>query len=206
MNRTRTAPRPALGPVALALAALALAAAADIAVRVAQTTAAGNGGTLTELYAMVGAVPAGTPAGGVELRGAFATAAASETTFTVGNVTYTLTLVFYDAGGGELSQYGPAAVRMRVTARARSFYRLAHLAVADVRVLKSREFNPWPLSGTATWAVHAERLRSNNRADVEAAFDAVVVRTCNGTQYPEVTVDGTYRYRMNLNSGAIVRL
>ena len=234
-------------------------AADDIAVQVAQTMAAGNGGTVTELFAMAAAVPAAT-AGGSLLRGAFGTAAAAaETTFTAGNVTYSFAWAFYDAEGAELPEYGPAAVRMRVTSRAaggivtprfeatlghagltdvtgvapaadtlefdgaaddtvqtrftsldglrdRYCFWLAHLAHADVRLLKDREVNPWPLSGTATWAVHAERLRSNDRADVEAAYDALVVVTFNGTQYPEVTVDGAFRYRMNLNSGEIVRL
>jgi len=274
MSRIRTPWIPAAALAALALAAagcgsdsptapasgLTQATADDVAVQVAQTMAAGNGGTMTEMYAMAGAVPSAAPTGGIGLRGAFGTASAlSETTFTVGNVTYTFTRAFYDADGVELPEYGPAAVRLRVTSRAgggivtpqfeatlghagltdvtgiapladtlefdgagddtvqtrftsldglrtRYFYWLAHLAYADVRLLKDRDSNPWPLSGTATWALRAERLRSGSRADVEATFDALVVVTFNGTQYPEVAVNGTYRYRMNLNTGQVARI
>jgi hypothetical protein len=240
--------------------AVTQATADDVALQVAQTMAAGNGGTMTELFAMAAAVPSGAAASGLGLRGAFGTAgAASETTFTVGNVTYTFTRAFYDADGVELAEYGPAAVRLRVTSRAaggitglqfaatlghagltdvtgiapsadtlgfdgaaddtvqtqftsldglhtRHFSWLAHLAYADVRLLKARDVNPWPLSGTATWAVHAERLRAGARGDVEAVFDALVVVAFDGTQYPEVTVNGTYRYRVNLNTGQVARL
>ena len=271
MSRTPSALALAAGLVALAAAVagcggdsptapgVTQTAADDIAVQVAQTMAIGNGGTVTELFAMAAAVPA-AGAGGSLLRGAFGTAgAAAETTFTAGNVTYSFAWTFYDAGGAELPEYGPTAARMRVTSRAaggivtpqfeaalghagltdvtgvgpladtlrfdgaaddtvqasftaldgqrgRHFYWRAHLVHDAVRLLKDREVNPWPLSGTATWAVHAERLRSGDRADVEAAYDALVVVTFNGTQYPEVTVDGAFRYRMNLNSGQVARL
>ena len=44
--------------------------------------------------------------------------AAAETTFTAGSINYTVTRAFYDAGGNELSDYGPTATKLRITATA----------------------------------------------------------------------------------------
>ena len=65
--------------------------------------------------------------------------------------------------------------------------------------------NGWPLSGTVTYVVSADRLRSNNRADVEAHFDATVVVTFDGTSQPLIVVNGAWRYRWNMVTGAITR-
>jgi hypothetical protein len=92
------------------------------------------------------------------------------------------------------------------TARTRYLYWNSALTHADVKLLKDRVANPWPLSGTTTWAIVADRLRSNNRMDVEAHLNATVVVVYNGTQYPEITVNGTFRYRVNLLTGEVVRV
>lgn len=90
--------------------------------------------------------------------------------------------------------------------RTRHVYAEQHRSCQDVRMLRDREANPWPLSGTLTCAMHLEWLRSASRADVEARFQALVVVTFDGTQYPEIEVDAAYRYRVNLNTGDIARI
>lgn len=90
--------------------------------------------------------------------------------------------------------------------RMRYFYWNSALSVHDVRALKSTlSSGGWPLSGTLTFVVSADRLRSNDRADVEAHLNATVVVTFNGTSQPDVVVDGTWHYHWNLVTGAIVR-
>lgn len=89
--------------------------------------------------------------------------------------------------------------------RTRYFYLVAECALADVRWRKPPASAPWPESGTATWTLHADRLRSNNRADVEAHLDVVVVVTFNGTQSADVDVAGSWRYRLDLKTGQVTR-
>jgi len=90
--------------------------------------------------------------------------------------------------------------------RVRYFYWVSSTAVDAVRILKSTlSTGGWPISGTVTYAVSADRLRSNSRADVEVHFDATVVVNFNGTPEPEIVVNGTYRYRWNMQTGAITR-
>ncbi|HTR96827.1 MAG TPA: hypothetical protein VMH61_02905 [Candidatus Acidoferrales bacterium] len=85
----------------------------------------------------------------------------------------------------------------------RQFYCQQSSNWVDVRQLKPVSSNPWPLSGTATFQVDADRLRSSNRGDVEAHLAATVVVTFNGTRYPTVSVDGKYRYQLDLMTGAV---
>jgi hypothetical protein len=88
----------------------------------------------------------------------------------------------------------------------RYFYALGGRSLEAVRALKDRNLNPYPLSGKARWAWAVDRLRSNNREDVEVHLTALVVVTFNGTANPEIVVDGTYHYHVNLNTGAITRV
>ncbi len=89
----------------------------------------------------------------------------------------------------------------------RTFYWVSSTAVDAVRILKSTySSGGWPISGTVSYAVSADRLRSNNRTDVEAHFEAVVVVTFNGTNEPEIVVNGTYRYRWNMQTGQVTRV
>lgn len=64
---------------------------------------------------------------------------------------------------------------------------------------------PWPLAGTATWHTAVDRLRSADRGDVEAHFEATVTVTFDGTQAPAVVVAGVYRYQLDLASGTLSR-
>jgi len=262
--------------------ALSQQAADDIALQAAGSLTGASGGLMLELDASAGSVPQnsalrlrpGDPTlgyRGVYTNGAAAfrlrpgdpntatTSAAAETTFSAGAITYTVTRTFYDADGNPLSDYGPSATRLRLTARAtgsiateqwsasvgragildvtgiqsaedtlqfdgagndtvqchflsydgnreRYFYALGGRSLEAVRLLKNRDANPYPLSGKARWAWAVDRLRSNNREDVEMHFTALVVVTFNGTADPEIVVDGTYHYHVNLSSGAITRV
>jgi hypothetical protein len=90
--------------------------------------------------------------------------------------------------------------------RVRYFYWVSSTTVSAVDRLRSAgPVDGWPLSGTITYVVSADRLRSNNRADVEAHFDATVVVTFNGTSTPSIVVNGAWRYRWNMVTGAITR-
>lgn len=88
----------------------------------------------------------------------------------------------------------------------RYFFALGGRSLEMVRLLKDSNTNPYPLSGKARWAWAVDRLRSNNREDVEVHLTALVVVTFNGTANPEIVVDGTYHYHVNLNTGAITRV
>jgi len=88
----------------------------------------------------------------------------------------------------------------------RYFYALGGRSLEAVRLLKDRNANPYPLSGKARWAWAVDRLRTNNREDVEFHLTALVVVTFNGTANPEIVVDGTYHYHVNLSTGAITRV
>jgi len=89
--------------------------------------------------------------------------------------------------------------------RERYFYALGARSLDAVRLLKDRDVNPYPLSGKARWAWEADRLRSNERTDVETHFSALVEVTFNGTANPEIVVNGSYHYHVNLDTGAVTR-
>lgn len=82
---------------------------------------------------------------------------------------------------------------------------LATRVLANVRALKNRNVNPWPLSGTATWNVSVDKYATGPAGGIEAHYNAVVVVTFDGTPYADVTVNGRYRYRMNLQTGDVAR-
>lgn len=86
------------------------------------------------------------------------------------------------------------------------YFRWRSAAVlAGVPMLKNRQTNPYPLSGTLTYTVHADRYGSNQYATVEKSWDATVVITFNGTATPDLTVNGVYHYRLNLTNGTVTR-
>jgi hypothetical protein len=90
--------------------------------------------------------------------------------------------------------------------RMRYFLWVSSTAVNAVKFLKSTlGTGAWPLSGTVTYIVSADRLRTNNRTDVEAHFDATVVVIFDGTPFPEIVVNGTYHYRWNMLTGTVSR-
>ena len=90
--------------------------------------------------------------------------------------------------------------------RERFMHAVSSLEYADVLLLKARDVNPWPLSGTATYDLVADRLRSNDLNDVETHLTAHVVVTFNGTSTPDIVVSGSFHYRFNLITGQLIRV
>jgi len=78
--------------------------------------------------------------------------------------------------------------------------------LTDIRKLKDESVNPYPLSGTARWAVTADATVTDASGTQEAHYEATVLVTFNGTQYPTIEVSEGFRYRMDLETGAIERL
>ncbi len=87
--------------------------------------------------------------------------------------------------------------------RTRYFYWNSSLAGTDVVWGKAHE---WPWSGTLTFTVRADRLRSWQRGDVEAHLNATVVVTFNGTGHPDVVVNGTWHYQWDMTNGTMIRV
>jgi hypothetical protein len=92
----------------------------------------------------------------------------------------------------------------QIRAVTRYFHYSANRTIANVRVPKAQ--GTYPASGTITWVVTAQRLRSSSRADVEATVTGTLTLTFNGTPTPIITASGGWRYSLNLDTGAIARL
>ena len=80
---------------------------------------------------------------------------------------------------------------------------LATRVLTGVRALKNRGLNPWPLAGTATWNLSVDKYANGPRGGIEAHYDAVVVVVFDGTPSADVTVNGHYRYHLNLQTGEV---
>jgi hypothetical protein len=237
---------------------LAQDVADDIALQTSASVVAGKGGWLAEVEAagaMSGSASAPAP---LRWQADVPTPSYSETTFTRGGITVTMTRRFFDESGAELPSYGPTADRLLATCRAsgthesegysgslgrigwldvhnllaskdtlvvdggsndtlisqftamdpshtRYFYWLSQGSIAGVRALKDRSVNPYPLSGAASWTVSVDILRDGDRGNVEKHLDATVVVVFNGTADPDLWVSGTYRYKLNLDTGLVIR-
>jgi hypothetical protein len=88
------------------------------------------------------------------------------------------------------------------------FYWTSGTTIANVRFLKSliQLGYPTPISGRVTILVSADRLRSNNRVDVEAHFDATIIVTFNGPGTAVINVNGSYYYYWNLATNQVTRV
>ncbi|HET9326267.1 MAG TPA: hypothetical protein VFQ05_05820 [Candidatus Eisenbacteria bacterium] len=91
--------------------------------------------------------------------------------------------------------------------RTRYFHWTSGTTIDNVRFLKSliQIGYPAPIGGRVTIVVSADRLRSNNRLDVEAHFQATIVVTFNATGSAVINVDGRYYYYWNLATNQITR-
>ena len=92
--------------------------------------------------------------------------------------------------------------------RTRYFYWVSNTSIGDVRFLKSliQVGAAWPVHGIVTIVVSADRLRSNNRLDVEAHFDALIIVTFNATGGAVIAINGQYYYQWNLATGQVTRV
>lgn len=75
----------------------------------------------------------------------------------------------------------------------------------EVRHRKPVNQYPWPLSGTTTWALTVDKLRTSDRNNIERHYTCTVVVVFNGTRNVTMTVDATHRYTLDLLTGAVVR-
>lgn len=88
----------------------------------------------------------------------------------------------------------------------RYFYWKSSMVVSQIRIPKSSiPAGALPSRGTVTFTVEADRLRSNDIADVEARFSATVVFGFDGTNQASLIVDGRYLYHLNLDTGEVTR-
>ncbi|HEY6865727.1 MAG TPA: hypothetical protein VI792_00625 [Candidatus Eisenbacteria bacterium] len=224
----------------------------EVALQAGASASADNGGLMTEVQGTTSSVPTSVqPASPYRIT-------ATDTTFTSGSFTITLSRTFYDGSTNALPQWGPTAVRavvnswLRGTASglqyqatvgrtgvlnvsglaasvdtlvfdgtatdttdaqftsldgARTVYVhvLATRILAAVQLLKNRSANPWPLSGTATWNLAVDKYVDGTRGTIQVHYTALVVVTFNGTQYADMVVNGTYHYKLNLQTGTVVR-
>ena len=88
----------------------------------------------------------------------------------------------------------------------RSYHLLGSGDLTDIRKLKDESVNPYPLSGTARWAIVADAVSQDANGRSEAHYQATVLITFNGTRYPTIEVSETFRYRMDLETGQVQRL
>lgn len=88
----------------------------------------------------------------------------------------------------------------------RSYHVLGTGDLVDIRQLKDASVNPYPLSGTARWAVTADAMSQDANGTHEAHYQATVLITFNGTRYPTIEVTESFRYRMDLETGEVTRL
>jgi hypothetical protein len=89
---------------------------------------------------------------------------------------------------------------------ARSYDLLAAGTLEDLRQHKDPEVNPYPLSGVLRWNVRAHARERDAQGEREADYQARVQVTFNGTRHPTIEVEGTWRYRMDLDTGELSEL
>ena len=67
-----------------------------------------------------------------------------------------------------------------------------------------RKADGMPLSGRLTYVVQVDELRSGEQGDVEKHLSAVIVITFNGTQYPDVAVNGVHHFQWDMQHGTMI--
>ena len=83
---------------------------------------------------------------------------------------------------------------------------LAAGSLEDLRQLKDSSQNPYPLSGVLLWQVTADAFEQTSEGTKEAHYEAKVKVTFNGTRYPTIEVEKSWRYQMDLETGEITPL
>ena len=223
-----------------------------MAAQLGASLASSNGGAMVEIdVAREQAVSAAASGG-------FPTASA-ETTFTRGNMDYTLSVSFFDATGAELPGWDTTAVRMTLQARAHgtvsssqytvdvghaslhditgiemssdqltfngeaddtlnadfvdpetagaaSFDWLSTTDWENVVALKDDTVNPYPLSGRLVWTAVANLVAMQNGQLATGHYEVTAWVTFNGTRYPEIVIEGSHHYVVDLETGAVQRV
>jgi hypothetical protein len=181
-----------------------------------------------------------------------------DTTFTRGNVTFTLTRRFFDLFGDSQDAYGPTTDSVYATSRVTgsvaspqfdaSFGQAGWIGVGGLnpmisvltisgqsddtlsthftalnvdleRFCESRTSTTltgiawpkpsgsptYPTEGTATIVLAFTRYTDGSRGTIEKSANATVIITFNGTANPTVSVNGTWHYVWNMDTGAVAR-
>ena len=81
----------------------------------------------------------------------------------------------------------------------------ATTTLAGIRWNKPEGAPTYPATGTATVQLAWSRYTDGSHGSVEKSGNATIVIAFNGTATPNVTVNGTWHYQWNLDTGAIVR-
>ena len=61
-----------------------------------------------------------------------------------------------------------------------------------------------PLSGTLIYVVKVDKLRSSAQGDVEKHLSAIVVITFNGSQLPDVVINGIHHFKWDMALGTMI--
>jgi hypothetical protein len=85
------------------------------------------------------------------------------------------------------------------------YHVLANGALVDVIQNKDQSVNPFPLSGTATWTATVDRISRNSEGTKSSHFEVTVVVTFNGTRHPDITVNKTFHFQTDLETGQVTR-
>jgi hypothetical protein len=85
----------------------------------------------------------------------------------------------------------------------RHYHLLGAGDLTDMRQLKDKSVNPYPLSGTARWAIVVDASSRDANGTKEAHYEATVLVTFNGTRYPTIEVTKNFRYQMDLDTGEV---
>jgi len=92
------------------------------------------------------------------------------------------------------------------------YYRMDNFFDYDELKIHRDQLNPWPISGTASWLIDANKLSSANPAAVQRNILVEVLITFDGTQTPPMLVyedlddpSTTFHYTIDLKTGSVMR-
>jgi len=104
---------------------------------------------------------------------------------------------------GAVSDTADCAYHDSDSSESRAYHFLGIGALTDVKQLKDKSANPYPLSGTANWDVTVDATATDENGPHEAHYHATVQVTFNGTKHPTIEISETYRYEMDLDTGTV---
>ena len=85
------------------------------------------------------------------------------------------------------------------------YHVLATGALVDVIQDKDQSRHPFPLSGTATWMATVDRIVRTSEGTKSSHFEVTVVVTFNGTRHPDISVNKTFHFQTDLETGQVMR-
>jgi hypothetical protein len=106
---------------------------------------------------------------------------------------------------GALNDTANCVFMARDSSASREYHLLANGTLVDVVVDKNKRRHPFPLSGTATWMASVDRMKTNSEGTKSSHFEVSVVVTFNGTRHPNITVNKTFHFQTDLETGQVTR-